>query len=56
MFENIKFGRYLDYEYAYIYKLCRKSCFKIINYKIFRLGEYLRLRMTDIFNKISVDM
>jgi hypothetical protein len=54
MFETIKFGTYLDYEYAY--KLCRKSCFKIGNCKILRLGEYLRLCMTDKCNKIGVDM
>jgi hypothetical protein len=55
MFENIKFGTYLDYEYAYIYKLCMKR-FKISNYKTFRLGEYLSLCMTDKFNKIGVYM
>jgi len=56
MSENIKFGTYIDYQYVYIYKLCGKSCFKISNYKILRLGEYLSLFMTDKCNKIGVDM
>ena len=42
--------------YIYIYKLCRKSCLKISNYKILRLGEYLSLCMTEKCNKIGVDM
>ena len=56
--ENIKFGTYLDYEHAYtrIYKLFRKSCFKISNYKILRLSEYLSLCVANKCNKIGVDM
>jgi len=41
---------------VFFHKLCKKRCFKISNYKILRLGEYLKLRMTEKFNKISVDM
>jgi hypothetical protein len=52
MFGNMKFGMLTDYEYAY--KFCKKRWFKAINYKIFRLGEDVRLCMTEKFNKSSL--